>query len=134
LSPGQPTKYKSEYCELIVEHMAKGNSLVSFACLIDVSAETVYEWARVHPEFSEAFKKAKDKCQRYFENMGLHGMTQNKDFKPAMWIFWMKARFGWREDNSDENTKTPINVTFNVVDNNADKSNGAAEQVPDVKK
>ena len=55
---GRPTDYRSNYCADVVDYMGKGFSLTAFAGHVGVSRETIYEWARVHPEFSDAVKAA----------------------------------------------------------------------------
>lgn len=123
---GQPTKYRPEYCEEIVEWMAKGKSLTSFAVKIKVTRETVYEWGRVHPEFSDALEKARSSRLSHFEDIGYAGMMgEIKGFNPTVWIFSMKAYFGVREDEHDDK-KQPINITVNM-DKDADKSDEGAK-------
>ncbi len=48
--------------------MAKGFSLTAFAGSIRVARETIYEWARVHPEFSDAVKIAQASRTASLEN------------------------------------------------------------------
>ncbi len=54
---GQPTLYREEYCEQIEKHMGLGFSASSFGGVVGVSVETISEWKRVHPEFSDAIKR-----------------------------------------------------------------------------
>lgn len=89
---GRPTKYKPEYCEQVVEHMAKGFSFESFAAIVEVNIDTLYEWANVHPAFSEAKKLAFSKCRHYWEKLGIEGL-HSKFFNSAIWIYNMKCRF-----------------------------------------
>jgi hypothetical protein len=56
---GRPTKFKPEYVEQVQDYMGQGYSLTAFAGSIRVSRETVYEWERVIPEFSDAVKSAR---------------------------------------------------------------------------
>ena len=96
---GRPTKYKPEYCEQLVEHMSKGFSYTTFGAVIDVSLECLYEWERVHPEFSEAKKRAFQKCQLHWETEGKKGMWntsgegQHENLNTTFWIYNMKCRF-----------------------------------------
>jgi len=50
---GAPTLYKPEYCGLLAEHLKSGLSFTSFAGVIFVNPDTLYEWCKVHKEFSE---------------------------------------------------------------------------------
>jgi hypothetical protein len=72
---GRPTKYKPEYCELLIKHMAQGNSFESFAADCDCSFESLYEWARVHPDFSEAKKIGMTKLLKFDEQVARAGTT-----------------------------------------------------------
>jgi hypothetical protein len=57
---GRPSLYRPEYCDLVVEKAATlGISVPAFAGVVGVSVDTVFEWRRVHREFSEACSRAK---------------------------------------------------------------------------
>jgi hypothetical protein len=55
----RPSKYDPKYCELLYEHLAEGHSFRSFGGRIRVCEDTLYEWAKVHEEFSEAKKEGR---------------------------------------------------------------------------
>lgn len=99
---GRPSKFKPEYCQMLVNHMAEGYSFESFAALIDVSRETLYEWGRVHPEFSDSKKTAFDKNLLFWERAGITGMRSPKEFCATTWIFNMKNRHKWRDKQEVE--------------------------------
>lgn len=100
LPVGRPTKYKPEYCQLLITHMSTGKSFETFAVKTDVCSATLYLWLEEFPEFLEAYKKAKDINREFWEQVGINNATGIGEGNPATWIFWMKARFGWR-DNID---------------------------------
>ena len=52
-------KWNPLYTDLLRIHLKEGSSFTSFSGRIRVSQKTIYEWARVNPEF----KKVKDECQ-----------------------------------------------------------------------
>ena len=66
---GRPSKYKPEYCEAIVAHMAEGASATSFAASIGVARATITEWANEHPEFSVAVMRGKTVCAAWWEKI-----------------------------------------------------------------
>lgn len=77
-----------------------------------VCRATLYEWVEVHPEFSDAHKIAKDAALYFWEEKGIcnletHG--ENEKFAANVWIFTMKARFGWRDRDAEA---PPINLNF----------------------
>lgn len=73
---GRPSLYKAPYADDVVEHLALGYTLASWAGSIGVSRDTVYEWANVHPEFSDAIKKGAQKGRPFGS-----GVLQNRPLK-----------------------------------------------------
>lgn len=67
MAGGRPSKFKPTYCNLLIEHLAEGASIASFAAEIGVSRSTINQWAEDNPEFSEALKIAKAKCSAWWE-------------------------------------------------------------------
>lgn len=51
---GRPTGYRPEYCRMLINHNANGRSFESFGAVVGVNRDTLYDWARLHPEFSDA--------------------------------------------------------------------------------
>ena len=100
---GRPTKYRKEYCEMLLEHQAKGLSFASFAGLVKVTHETLNEWAKKYPDLSAAKKKGNSECLLFWERMGIQGAAGKlKGFNTAAWIFQMKNRFQWRDRTPEE--------------------------------
>jgi len=58
MPPGQPTKYKPEYCKKVKEVLGAGGFNVTFCAEVGIHEDTFYEWIKVHEEFSEAVKEA----------------------------------------------------------------------------
>ncbi len=101
---GRPTKYNPAFCDLVIKLMRKGHSKLFVAGEIGISRDTLYEWCRKYPEFSDTIKVGEMKSYAYWEDLGMRGMMGKvKGFRPSLWIFTMKARFGWR-DNSPVKT------------------------------
>jgi hypothetical protein len=95
---GRPSLYKPEYCELLEGHMKSGLSFEAFAGVVGVSRDTLYEWKKVHKEFSDTIKRSVECSLLFWEKMGIAGMTgQIKGFSAAIYCFNMKNRFGWRD-------------------------------------
>lgn len=136
---GQPTKYKSEYCEeiieffsldpweqKIVESISKQGEKVSivtnvpcqlptmakFAVDRDVCRETVCEWQRVHPEFSDAVKKAKALQENILIQNGLFA-----NYDKTMSIFCLKNLAHWKDKQEVEHSgKSEIKLVYNLED------------------
>ena len=64
---GRPSKYKIEYCEAVKDFMGQGYSLTAFAGSIGCGRETIYEWERAIPEFSDAISIARAKRVQWLE-------------------------------------------------------------------
>lgn len=89
---GRPSDYDPIYCDRVIEWGKDGKSITWMAAEIGVCKDTVYEWIKVHPAFSDAIKRAKVFCQRWWEDAGQVGMTSDK-FNSAVWAKNMAARF-----------------------------------------
>ena len=72
---GRPSKYDPRYCEMVIEDMSKGYSLTAFAGLIGVNRDTIHEWTKEHPEFSEAVTRAKAARLRNWEDVAIKMRT-----------------------------------------------------------
>jgi hypothetical protein len=64
---GRPTKFKPAYCSEVIAAGQEGLSLTAFAGSIGVCRDTVNEWTREHPEFSDAVKVHQAKRTEYLE-------------------------------------------------------------------
>jgi hypothetical protein len=120
---GRPTSYKPEYCDAVIEHMAEGASLTSFAASVGAARSTINEWMEHNEEFSEAVKRGKAVCAAWWEKVG---RTQALDGKgnATLVIFGLKnmAAEDWREKTQHEHTgadggaiKTDNKWTIEVV-------------------
>lgn len=110
---GRPTKYELGYCQKLIDHMAGGLSFESFAGEIGVHRDTLYEWEKVHPEFSDAKKIGTDASLLKWEKIGRDNIINSSESSPgfggsarsinsAVWIFNMKNRFKWRDKQEGE--------------------------------
>lgn len=109
--PWRPTLYKPGYCEEIIDFMQTGKSLVQFAAHLGVAKSTINEWASKNPDFSVAKSIALAKAEAVWENYGDSGVWNHKEgpvLNNSMWIFKMKARFGWRDQPKEEPSKVNV--------------------------
>jgi hypothetical protein len=84
---------------MLIDHMAEGNAIESFAGKLRVSKVTIYAWCDKHKEFMNAKRIGESKCYEWWEKMGRDHMVTQGDlkFNTTLWIFNMKNRFGWRD-------------------------------------
>lgn len=97
---GRPTSYRPEYCGILIDHMSKGLSFETFGARIGVSRDTAFEWVHKFPEFSDAKKEAFDKCQLFWEEIGIEGIWNYPDqrtLNTGNYVFQMKNRFKWND-------------------------------------
>lgn len=113
---GQPTKYKPEYCEQLVDYMAKGLPFRAFAGRIGVSRKTLHEWTNAHPEFAEAKAIGVEAC---FANW-MEAMIQARAVRPgsakidtATAQMFCRNVFGWdrKDHDPDEDAPDPLTET-----------------------
>ena len=114
---GRPTKYDKKYVEEALKYIGEqGKSVTQFAFHLKVSKSTVYEWASVHPEFSDALRMAAEWSQAVWEDK-LEGMMYMKEVNSPLVKLYFANRFGWTEkgqDAKDEEEAKPLNITFEV--------------------
>lgn len=138
---GRPSKYKSEYCQLLLDHMANGFTYNSFAALIpdnSVNMDTIYEWEKKHPDFAETKKRGIILATYHWEKISAAiasgrkitirtkegvQVINPKDVNTAVHIFNLKNRLGWRDkhDVDLKDYRKTIELKYKV--NNEDKKN-----------
>lgn len=124
---GRPTSYEERFCDLLIEHMAKGYSFESFASVTDTCKDTLYEWVKVYPQFSDARKKALDKNRFWWEKQAIENILNKEEtekdsegnlrtvktsINAPIWIFNMKNRFKdeWKDKQEVETTPSTLTV------------------------
>ena len=108
---GRPTKYRKKHCNEVIATMTKGQSLTAFCAEINVDKDTVYQWAKKHPEFTDALKTAQRNCQAFWEKMlQATAMGKMPGASLGAQIFWLKNRFpnDWRDKIEQEVTMSNI--------------------------
>jgi len=107
--PGQPTKYKKEYCEKLIESGRLGKSFRWFCASIGVHWDTGYEWMKHHPDFSDAKKEAKSLSNGWWEDVAQAAtLGKIKGFQMGAFAMYMKNVHGWGDDpqnTEDEETE-----------------------------
>jgi hypothetical protein len=70
---GRPSAFKPEYCDRVVDYMAQGFSATAFAGSIKICRDTLHQWQKEHPEFSDAIKKGAAARVAFLEGKLLQG-------------------------------------------------------------
>jgi len=120
MSVGRPTKYDPKFCKKLIEHMKKGFSYRSFAGVIGVCFDTLYEWEKVHKEFSYAKKIGRGKGLHAYESLILKaakGEIENFNSTAAVWFG--KNVYNWR-DKSEVKQETTQKIQINIDSEDAE--------------
>lgn len=76
---GRPSKYRPEYCDMIVADAKLGYSLTGTADLIGVDRATLFRWEEVYPDFRKAVSRAIAARLRRYEAKLLHLVDNGGD-------------------------------------------------------
>jgi len=112
---GRPTDYSPDYCEMVTEWGKAGKSMAWMASQLGVHKDTLYEWIKKHPRFSDAIKVSRSHSQAWWEDQGQFGLFmphQGGTFNATVWAKNMNCRFpdDWR-DKSETAITGAIEVT-----------------------
>ena len=128
---GRPTKYKEEYCEMLIEHMSEGYSFDSFGGIIEVDETTLYEWVKQHDKFSHSKNIGTQKSMVWWEKIGRKGMTNEIPFfNDRIWRLNMINRFRskWSDGTKNENNdKVKKEIVVRYANNRTDTSDSSQE-------
>jgi len=125
----RPTKYRPKLIKKVDEFLEirrKENKLPTiegFGVFIDVNTDTIFEWVKIYPKFSEAIKRLKQ-IQSDIMQAGIYNNTGNV----AGGIFLLKNNHGFKDKQEIDSTTAgqplpqPI-INVNVHPNNSDKEN-----------
>lgn len=102
---GRPTKYEPEHGERIIELMAEGLSLTAAAAELNVCRDTVYEWAKQHPEFSDSKNLGSAKRQLFLERR-LLSATDGPVVTSSIFALKNAAPDDWRDKTEVEHGVT----------------------------
>ena len=112
---GRPTKYIPEVIYPIIESYLESCSkeqtelptTEGLAQKLGVNTDTLFEWNKKHPEFSEYLKRLADKQRNQLMNDGMYG---GKEVNASMAIFLLKAIHGLKDNSGISIDKANILV------------------------
>ena len=91
---GRPTKYRSAMCDAVVEMGKAGKTLTQMACALDITMETMNQWRKSKPDYSDAIKRALQHSLAHWEEMGQQGCMGAIDgFNATSYVWQTKNRF-----------------------------------------
>lgn len=104
---GAPSKYKDEFCQMLISHMTDGFSYESFAGKIGVAIQSLYNWEEQHQDFLEAKEKGFEKSRLFWEGIGID-IARDGIGNATAYIFNMKNRF---KKQWSDSTEQNINIS-----------------------
>jgi hypothetical protein len=118
------SKYKEEYCDMLIKHCQQGLSFGSFCGVIRVSRECAYQWTERHKEFGEAKDIADSLALLFYEKLlsakasgrNIEGFDHKKSDIAAI-LFPLKTRF-WRLYGERPELNQSINITISKDESN----------------
>lgn len=102
---GRPTPYDPDFHpQDFIEQSKRGRQVIQIATSWDVHRDTVYEWAKVHEEFSDAFKRGRQYCESFWLDLGQSAMLGQAKINGekikvdlGFYCYLTKATLGWSE-------------------------------------
>jgi hypothetical protein len=114
---GRPSKYKQQYCQSLIDHMSDGLSYESFAGLIGVCVDSLYDWEVAHPEFFDAKTIGQAKRLLYNELI-IDGLAKGKVVgSTTAQIFRMKnlgGNLAWK-DKTESVITADVNSDITLI-------------------
>ena len=103
---GRPSKYKPEYCDLLIEHMDSGMTYTSFAGhpLVRVTRDCLYKWEKEYPEFLYAKEVGRGGNEYFFMEAGIAGLFDKSALNTSQWNIMMKNMHGWKDKQEVEHS------------------------------
>ena len=107
---GRPTKYEPSYCQEAIDYLAQGKSVTQLSARIGVNKTTIYEWANVHPEFSNALRTGQELSEAYWETE-LVEMMRDRDVNAPLVKLYFANRFKWTDKQEVDHTTKGDKIT-----------------------
>lgn len=134
---GRPSDYAPAYCGVVIRLGQEGYSKTEIAEALDVHRDTLYEWEKQHPEFSDALSRAMFASQAWWEAQARAGIrAPTASFNAGLFGKVMAARFPaeWRESKDvnlggqkegvpvvvDSTNKAPIDLALLLLNADAE--------------
>lgn len=99
----------------MIECGQDGGSAIEARCLLGIGDSAWETLLTDSEEFRLAEKKRQALCEVWWERQGRR-MASGADGNPAVWIFNMKNRFGWRDKHEVEAKHVGKPVTIQIIE------------------
>lgn len=137
MAGGRPSTYKDEYCKLAYGFCLLGATDKFLADRFEVCEDTIHEWKKVHPEFSESIKRGKEiadakVAEALFNRACGYSHSEDKIFNDngtplivpttkhyppdtGAAFIWLKNRGGWKDKNEVEHSGEVTNKNIEII-------------------
>ena len=96
VSRGQPTKYKPEYINLLQEYFLQGKTVTQFAKDIRVDRDSIYNWAKEHPDFFGALSRGKQFREGFWQDWIMQNLD-NPKVNANLFKLFAANTMGWSD-------------------------------------
>lgn len=151
----RPTKYKPEYTEEAYKLCLLGATDKQMGDFFDVNEDTINEWKKRHPEFSESLKEGKIVADAnvaeslykracgyehpevhissYQGDITITDLTKHYPPDTAAAFIWLKNRAGWKDKTETEHTLSKATATLlGLIDGQSKGTLPSQEEAKDV--
>ncbi len=81
---GRPPKYDPEvHPSSLTKVLANGDTINTFCKIHDIHKDTFFDWVKVHPVFSDHYKRGRATKSAYYESL-IKDNVSNKDMNPIL--------------------------------------------------
>lgn len=122
---GRPSNYNPNFIPKVEAFGKEGYSLVEIASELGISRASMYDWARIYPEFSAALTRAREDSQAWWERQGRLGIfKKDVEIDSNLWFRNITNRFkaDWGQskipepDNQDMIEVKPVAIDADKLD------------------
>lgn len=124
---GRPTEFKEEYIQKVLDylktcggHNQRLPKRVDLALMFNCHEETLIEWGKVHPLFSDALTRVDAMQKGQLMDDGFYG---GKEVNPRMGQFLLSANHGMKDRSDITSGDKPIPILSGVINVPGNNSN-----------
>lgn len=99
----QQIKYKKEHCQVLLDTLKQGLSVVSFCAKVDISEATFYNWLKQYPDLRDVYELAKTHSRAWWDKKALDAL-EDKAINDRVLKLNMQNRAGWSDKLQSDNT------------------------------
>lgn len=112
---GRPTKFNKElifpqvlkYLSTCGQEQAKLPSIAGLANYLDVNKDTIFEWSKKYPEFSDYLKKVASQQEETLISASFFG---GREVNASLGIFLLKSIHNYNDHNNETNIQNNVMI------------------------